>query len=319
MECTDEQIGILLSDYFSGHLGSAESEMVRGHLAACQLCRESLQTMTILSPNGLSGQRSHPSKVVLAQYYHDRTRLTAEVSALMERHLAECRDCAAELAILNDMERELRSSVARPEHTGAKAQSLVGRYVAYAAAACLLIAVGYRVLVTEDSQREQSRVYQLAESTRAGGQMVEIRRDGGSQDVVLEAPFYHARAEYDYTATIIDVRGRQVGAKTDRLSFPASGRILAHVRLTDLPPGEYQLVITESRRDRSGQPSQSHYPFRLVNGTNPAGSSRRPPQKHPNCTDDPVVRACAVPQSWQVGFDAWHRRAAFWRLSTMTS
>lgn len=269
MECTDEQIGILLSDYFSGHLGSAESEMVRGHLAACQRCRELLQTMRILAPDGLSGQRSHPSKVVLAQYYHDRTRLTAEISALMERHLAECRDCAAELAILDDMERELRSTVARSEPTVGVIHSLVsryGRYVAYAAAACLLISVGFRVLVTEDREREQPQVYQLAESTRAGGQIVEIRRDRGPQGVVFEAPFYHARAENDYSATIIDGQGNRVDAKADRLSFPASGRIIAHVRLTDLPPGEYQLVITEMRRDRSGQPSQSYYPFRLVDG-----------------------------------------------------
>lgn len=269
MECTDEQIGTHLSDYFSGHLSSAESEMVRGHIAACQLCRESLQTMAILVPHGMSGHGSHPSKVVLAQYYHDRTRLTAEISALMERHLAECRDCAAELAILNDMERELRSSVTRPEQTGAKVHSLVGRYgryLAYAAAASLLISVGYRVFVTEDREHEQPRVYQLAESTRASGQTIEIRRDSGTQNVVLEAPFYHARAEYDYSAVIIDGKGKQVGAKADRLSFPASGRILVHVRLTELSPGEYQLVITESRRDLSSQPSQSHFPFRLING-----------------------------------------------------
>lgn len=269
VECTNEQIGSLLSDYFSGHLSSAESETVRAHLATCPLCRESLQTMTILSPDGLSGQRSHPAKFVLAQYYHDRGRLNPVISALIEKHLAECRDCAAELGILDDMERELRSSVGRSEHTGGGIHSLVsryGRYVAYSAAACLLISVGYRVLVTEDREREQPQVYQLTESTRAGGPIVEIRRDRGQPSVVLEVPFYHARDENDYSATVIDGPGNQVGVTVDRLIFPASGRILVHVRLTESPPGEYQLVIIESRRDLTGQPSQSYFPFRLVNG-----------------------------------------------------
>lgn len=269
VECTDEQIAILLTDYFSGHLGAVESERVRGHLATCQLCSESLQSMAILAPHGLSGKRSHPSKVVLAQYYHDRTSLAPEISELVEKHLVACRDCAAELAILDDLERELRGSVARPDQTGASIHSLVGRYgryVAYAAVACLLISVGYRVLLTEDREREQPPQYQLAEATRTGGQIVEIRREGGQQSAILEAPFYHARNENVYSATIIDGQGKQISVKVDRLSFPASGRILVHVRLTELPPGEYQLVITESRRNLSGQPSQSHYPFRLVNG-----------------------------------------------------
>lgn len=269
MECTNEQIGTLISDYFSGHLSPAESEVVREHLAECQLCRESLQTMTILAPNGSAGQLSHPSKAVLAQYYHDRARMSPAISELITIHLATCNDCAAELNILDDMERELRGSVARQEQTGGRLHSLVGRYgryLAYAAAACLLISVGYRVLVTEDRQGEQPQVYQLAQSTRAGGRVVEIHRERGQQASMLEVSFYHARDEYDYSATLIDGKGNQVGADVGQPSFPAPGRILIELRLADLSAGDYQLMITESRRDLTGQPSQTYYPFRLIDG-----------------------------------------------------
>lgn len=269
VECTDEKIGILISDYFSGHLNAAEAELVTGHLAVCQLCRESLQTMTMLAPDGSAGRLSHPSKSVLAQYHQGRQQLDPVMSTLLEQHLAKCRDCAAELTILDDMERELRASLTGREQDGGRIQSLVGRfgrYVAYAAAACLLLTVGYRVLVTEDRERDQSRVYQLSESTRSSGEIVEIRQDANAKSVVLEVTFYHARAENDYSATLTDAEGAPADAKVVRLSFPSPDQILVQAQISDLQPGEYQLVITESRRDRSAPPSQTFFPFRVVRG-----------------------------------------------------
>lgn len=269
MECTSEQIAALLSDYFSGHLSTAEMDMVRAHLATCQVCRESLQTMSLLAPRGIAGAKPHPAKSALAQFYHDRSSLSPEIAALMEKHVAGCRECAAELAILDDMERELRGSVSGAGQAEGWIPSLVhryGRYVAYTAAACLLISVGFRVLMTEDRLQDNPQVYQLAQSTRAGGRIVEIQRESGQQTAILEVSFYHARDEYDYSATLIDGKGNHVGADVGQLSFPASGRILIELRLTDLSAGDYQLMITETRRDLTGQPSQTYYPFRLVNG-----------------------------------------------------
>lgn len=267
MECTNEQIAALLSDYFSGHLSTAETDTVRAHLATCQVCRESLQAMSLLAPNGIAGGRSHPSKNALAQFYRDRSGLTSEIAALLEKHVAGCRECAAELAILDDMERELRGSVSGVVHSERWIQTFVhryGRYAAYAAAACLLISVGYRILTTEDRDGGRIQIYQLTESTRAGSRPVEIRREAGISNVVFDVQFYHLRAENDYSAALVDAHGQQVAAEVDRLDFPQVRRIHVHMRLIGVPVGEYQLVIRESKRGSTAQPSQTYYPFELL-------------------------------------------------------
>jgi hypothetical protein len=225
--------------------------------------------MSLLAPNGVTGAKSHPAKGALAQFYRDRSNLTPEIAALMEKHVAGCRECAAELAILEEMERELRGSVSGTVHTQGRIQSLVhryGRYVAYAAAACLLISVGYRVLTTEDRDGSQIQIYQLTESTRAGSRPVEIRHKLGESNVVFDVPFYHMRAENDYTAALLDSHGQEVAAAVVRLSFSQVGRIHVHMRLTDVPTGEYLLVIRESKRGSTSQPSQTYYPFQLLIG-----------------------------------------------------
>lgn len=266
MECSNELIAALLSDYVSGHLASDEEDNVRAHIAECPVCRDSLRTIGLMTPQGNPALKSHPAKDVLSLYYHDRDQLAPLIAEMVHEHLSHCQECSAELAILDDMERELRGSVSgatTSQGQKSRLMSQYGRYVAYAAAACLLLMVGYRVMVTEDQSGSTSVTYRLSESVRSGSAVSEVRRTTATENLVFEVPFYHARDENDYSAHIADAQGQMQIANAERIEFPEKGMLSIRVPSAKLNDGDYQLIVRESKRGTAGEATQSYYPFRL--------------------------------------------------------
>lgn len=271
VECSNEQIAALLSDYFSGHLGSTDEERVQTHIVTCTVCRDSLRIMTLMASQGNAGRHSHPSKDTLGLYYHDRARLTPVIAEMVREHLARCKECSAELAILNDLECELRDSVSDTAHEGGKIGQLVsryGRYVAYAAAACLLLMVGYRVMTTEDQMSPTSVTYRLSESVRSESTLPVVGRTTGTEIIVFEIPYYHARSENNYSVAVTDAQGRATIANASRVDFPQPGLLLVHLPSAALRDGEYRLVLKETKKGTSGDSTQAYFPFRLISTTN---------------------------------------------------
>lgn len=266
VECRNDEIASLLPDYFSGHLGNDNLRRVEAHLQECGVCRDSVKTMSLLAYSGDTGRASHPAKHVLALYYRNPSLLPDGIAERIAAHLAGCRDCAGEIAILEEMENELRRSVGGPVETESVIHRLTvryGRWAAYAAAACLLAMVGFRVLVTEDTGGGSAPVYQLAEARRGDASPSAITRPAGAAALRFAVPFYHLRAENDYTVYITDAQGQTTQARAMKIDFPEPGRLLVRFDAEHIPDGDWQLVVKESRRGAAADSTVAYFPFRL--------------------------------------------------------
>jgi hypothetical protein len=135
--------------------------------------------------------------------------------------------------------------------------------VAYAAAACLLVYFGYRVMITEDQPGPNELVIQLAETSRSQGPTLQVSRTKMARTLVFVIRYYHAPNEYEYSAQIIDQDSRHVMASPVDIAFPEAGVLRATVPSRKLADGEYQLVLRESRRADPGAFTETFYPFQL--------------------------------------------------------
>ncbi len=267
MACANEQLSSLLSDYFSGHLPPADLAQVEAHLKSCPECRESVRMMTLMSPAIDHGQQSHPAKSLLMQYYRNPDTLQDDLGILIRDHLATCRDCSAELEWLNQTETELVESLKTGQDGRDRIVPLVaryGRYVAYAAAACLLVMVGSRVMQDDQIQPTPQVIYRLHEAVRGTGDATEVRRTDGAKTLRFELPYYHNSDEYGYSVYILDSTTRSRRASASRIQFPQGGRLYAECRSAELPDGDYQVVVEEIARIAARDTTVTFFPFRLI-------------------------------------------------------
>ena len=114
-DCSHPEIEVLLSDYYTGHLDEEQVGLVKKHLAECRPCRHSLRMMAAISaklaPPEVKAVERHYSPQLLGRYFSDPRSLDADLVWLIEEHVAECQECAADLRFLQDSDTDLRLSV----------------------------------------------------------------------------------------------------------------------------------------------------------------------------------------------------------------
>jgi hypothetical protein len=98
-----EEIAPRLVDYVRSTLDDATRSAVDAHVAQCQDCRDSLETVTelqrlkLLDDHALLGHVQAQHLVSFAE-----GRLEGAAAGWVERHIAECETCSAALTILRD-------------------------------------------------------------------------------------------------------------------------------------------------------------------------------------------------------------------------
>lgn len=123
MNCPDNDIFLLLSDYFTGHLSKEDVQRVEAHLQECRTCRRSLRTIVLIAGREKVGSRSseqgHFSPQLLGRYYADPGSLDPRLLQKLESHLAVCDLCSTDMAFLQDSDIDLRAVIRRQrEGTG---------------------------------------------------------------------------------------------------------------------------------------------------------------------------------------------------------
>jgi len=112
LDCTEPEISLLLSDYFTGHLGPEEKQRVEDHLPECRICRLSLRTMLLIA--GREKTREQPTETrhfspqLLGRFYADPQSLDPRLLQQIESHLAVCSECAEDMAFLKNSDIDLK-------------------------------------------------------------------------------------------------------------------------------------------------------------------------------------------------------------------
>src|SRR5262245_12637668 len=88
----------------NGSLDAAERQAARAHLSRCGQCRQELQETAFAG----AVHQQHAPEGALVDYAFDRPSTDFD-RGLLERHLAECEQCAAELEMLEESRRLLET------------------------------------------------------------------------------------------------------------------------------------------------------------------------------------------------------------------
>ncbi len=140
----------------NGSLASEEQSEIRGHLAECAACRAALAETRL----GYRIFSAHVPSEALVDYAWDRTAEGLD-SGLVERHLEDCPECAAELELIRTSRRlaeEPDVALLRPKARPATAAAPPRFYRAWQAtalAAALGGVVAFSAYTNSEQQREQ--------------------------------------------------------------------------------------------------------------------------------------------------------------------
>ncbi len=113
MECTETNISLMLSDYFTGHLGEDDHRRVESHLIDCRMCRISLRMMALVAdkpePYAGSEKQRHFSPTLLFRFYTDVQSLDTTLVKQIEEHLQVCRECYEDLDFLKNSNIDIKN------------------------------------------------------------------------------------------------------------------------------------------------------------------------------------------------------------------
>ena len=140
--------------YLNGSLAAEEKSEIRGHLAQCAACRDALAETRL----GYRIFSAHVPSEALVDYAWDRTPEELD-GGLIERHLENCPECAAELELIRTsrgLAEEPGVALFRPRPLKAAASAPPRFYRAWQAAA-LAAALGGVVSFTAWTHSEQER------------------------------------------------------------------------------------------------------------------------------------------------------------------
>lgn len=158
--------------YLNGSLAAEERNEIRGHLAQCAACREALAETRL----GYRIFSAHVPSEALVDYAWDRTPRELD-SGLIERHLEDCPECAAELELIRTSRRlaeEPDVALLRP-----KARTVAAappRFYRAWQAAALAAALGGVVSFTAWTHSEQERRQLGAEVASARQDVAEAQK-----------------------------------------------------------------------------------------------------------------------------------------------
>src|SRR5262245_10708568 len=102
MDC--QHVTEILPWLLNGSLDAAERQAARAHLSRCRQCRQELQETAFAG----AVYQQHAPEEALVDYAFDRPSPDLD-RALIERHLAECEQCAAELEMIEESRRLLET------------------------------------------------------------------------------------------------------------------------------------------------------------------------------------------------------------------
>lgn len=277
MKCQDKRTRLLLSDYFSGHLGESDCRLVEAHLAECQDCRKALKTMELLTGEQAdpSSGPPHIAKELLAQYYQDKSAFDPDTLHAIENHLAECADCAYEVSFLRDLEEVLASSVKASPATPSLLQRLSGLSVTVlkkpAFAYFLLLLTIYpatrHLLQFRTDQRPSfevpSQVYHLREMTRSAAKLPAVTYPKDQRMIQLAIPYYHSVPDCQYHFIILDSTHTELVSAQRIPDLSQNGVIRLLLSTEGLADGLYMVQVNEIDRLSPTDTTTSVYPFEL--------------------------------------------------------
>jgi len=259
MRCTNEKLGIRLSDYFTGHLSEKERSEMIAHLGDCPCCQTSLKTMQAIAGQQINAtapaNRPHLTTEQVSKYYQSPSSLSRSEITEIEAHLRTCDECSYDLDFLRDMEDELRISVrselARPTVFGTIAALFRKPALAY----FLLLLTLYPTVrwIADGSGRSESvasnwsssPAYEIAETRRSVGEMNVVRRPIDDPLLRLDLPFYHQLAEKQYRYSLVSQASGEAAELDKLVDYDSTGVIRMLLNTKRLPDGEYSLSLIE--------------------------------------------------------------------------
>jgi anti-sigma factor RsiW len=288
---TCQEATLQLPWWLNGSLEPAERREVKDHLASCASCREALAETRLAWK--IYAQHI-PTAALLAYAEDERPEGTDQIDpALLERHLADCPQCAAELEMVRASRLlvdhgEVRLLDDRPGGRQAAAAQR-GRdrgWRAAALAACLtgLVAIGGWVGTVQQLHRaeREPRVTRGAQGPAAAAgspiafnsQLNEISatvtRDGrapapptfqaGSRHATL---ILHPRPTDTYrehAAEVLDAGGKVIAA-SDHLELKTGNYYSVDIDTDRLPPGAYTIQVYGT--DGAARKPLDRFPFTI--------------------------------------------------------
>jgi hypothetical protein len=107
-EC--EEVQELIVWYPGNALNDEERQRVDKHSAGCSTCSELLKFSSHLKELALEEQSLHPAADILVSYVEGKSVLDSKQRAVVEGHLAICRECRKQAAILETVNRDLAAT-----------------------------------------------------------------------------------------------------------------------------------------------------------------------------------------------------------------
>jgi len=281
MSCKDSKISRMLPDYWSGHLGLEDQQVVERHLTQCPECRSELCLMDTLAGRYSNKEKSkaenHISLSLIATYYEDKSSLSADQIRTIESHLDDCDMCAYELDFLRSMEQDLSRSVESHVHKAFKLEDisralmwLVRKPVFAYFMLLLTLYPTYRWIeepsggrYPEDHHLFQVERFIVGEASRGVNEIPDVVRTSENPLVMLLIPFYHLTEKYSYEFSVSAVDETESIDANLVPDFQKDAIILILLDTRKLTDGNYTLEVTETGIEDSTDFSAKFFSFNL--------------------------------------------------------
>jgi hypothetical protein len=276
VNCTDENLGALLADYYSGQLPPEAWLAVELHVAKCDACRKSLVVMMALGGGTAhaSYRSGHVSPEQLVSHFRADQGEHSREHDTIRRHLDACELCRREYQFLIDLDAELEAAAladpARASRRFAWRAFAARPVVAWAMVALFAYPALSWLVERVRPAAEQSYaqilgpVHRLYESRRGTDKRVEIARAADQLYLRLAVPMYALPDEMDYRFEFMRTKDKPPAQPQVIANFDTQGQIDLLVDASVLADGEYILSVLETERGTGAERAAKSYAFTLT-------------------------------------------------------
>ncbi len=275
--CRKEEVSLMLSDYFTGHLDDSQRVLVEQHLAECPECRAALAAMELLATDtDLARAKAPPphlSEETLTTFYQDPTKLSPEKQKRIAEHLATCPRCRQELQFLRHTEQELRDSLLPPEENRSAMATLTASFTrepwwplaSIAALLCVVIGISlihtWYVGLPPGTAPGASVTCLLRETQRSAGEPTMVTRSAANLPLTLIVPLY-PRDDREYTFVLSSPERNAETIRTLPLDSVSSGYAYLSLSTHTLEDQTYLINLFEVNAP-AADTTVRYYPFVL--------------------------------------------------------